>query len=225
MCRLKKNPNEKLKIKDDKRYQRAIKRLFDIVFSLVVLIILSPIFLILAIWIICDDGLPVFYKQKRTGLNNTPFKIFKFRSMKNKQVAVTSNSHDDYNWEDGVPDDFVFKMGSEGNVNITKVGRFIRKYSLDELPQFINVLKGEMSVIGPRPEIPSISKHYNIHQQQRLRVLPGITGWAQVNGRSEMDHGKKIRHDLHYVEFFTLWLDAKILFKTIGLVFVGKGSV
>lgn len=208
-----------------KPIQHLLKRLFDIVFSLIILIILSPVFFVLALWIIIDDGLPVFYKQKRTGVNNTPFRIYKFRSMKNKQVAVKSNSHHAYDWEDEVPDDFVFKMASEDNVNITKVGRFIRKYSLDELPQFINVLKGEMSVIGPRPEIPVISNHYSNFQQRRLKVLPGITGWAQVNGRSEMNHGEKIHHDLHYVDNFSLWLDVKILFKTIAQVFAGKGSV
>lgn len=145
--------------------------------------------------------------------------------MKKKQVAVPSNSHDDYNWKNGVPDNFVFKAATEDNPNITGVGRFIRKYSLDELPQFINVLKGDMSIIGPRPEILDISRCYNQYQKQRLNVKPGITGWAQANGRSEMSHGDKIEHDLYYVENFSLWLDVKIFFKTIVQVLVGRGSV
>lgn len=190
-----------------------------------VLICLSPILLIIAILIIIDDGFPVFFKQKRSGLNNQPFNMYKFRSMKNKQIPVPSNSHNDYDWEDGVPDDFIFKTASEDNPNITKIGLFIRKYSLDELPQFINVLKGDMSIIGPRPEILPISKCYDHYQRKRLLVKPGITGWAQVNGRSEMDHGTKIEHDLYYVNNFSILLDIKILFKTVFQVVLGRGSV
>lgn len=202
-----------------------IKRLFDIVFSLVALIMLTPIFLILGIWILFDDGFPIFFKQKRSGLNDQPFEMYKFRSMKNKQVPTPSNSHNEYNWKNGVPDDFIFKATSEDNPNITNVGRVIRKYSLDELPQFINVLKGDMSIIGPRPEIIPITRCYNSYQKRRLEVKPGITGWAQANGRSEIDHGQKIEHDLYYVDNFSLWLDVKIFFKTIMQVVVGRGSV
>ena len=172
-----------------------------------------------------DDGFPIFFKQKRSGINDQPFEMYKFRSMKNKQVPVPSNSHNEYNWKNGVPDDFVFKTASEDNSNITKVGRIIRKYSLDELPQFINVLKGDMSIIGPRPEIIPITRCYNGHQKRRLEVKPGITGWAQANGRSDMDHGQKIEHDLYYVDQFSLWLDVKIFFKTITQVIGGRGSV
>lgn len=187
--------------------------------------ILSPVFLVLAILIIKEDGRPVFFLQKRSGLYDGVFEMYKFRSMKNKQVAVPSNSHNDYNWKNGVPDDFVFKTSSEDNPNITKIGNFIRKYSLDELPQFINVLKGDMSIVGPRPEIIAISRCYNQHQKRRLDVKPGITGWAQANGRSDMDHGKKIEHDLYYVDNFSLWLDVKVFFKTVVQVVGGKGSV
>jgi len=206
-------------------YQTYVKRLFDIFFSMIALVILSPVFLVLAVWIVVDDGFPVFYKQKRSGLNKHVFSMYKFRSMKNKQVPVQSNSHEDYDWVGGVPDDFVFKMSSENNPNITTVGHFIRKYSLDELPQFINVLKGEMSLIGPRPEILSISRHYNEEQQKRLLVPPGITGWAQVNGRSNMDHGKKMAYDLYYVEHGSFGMDLKIVCKTIFQVISGKESV
>src|SRR5699024_10084857 len=212
-------------MQSNKLFQKLIKRIFDVIFSLVTLIVLSPIFLTLAIWIIIDDGFSVFFKQKRSGLGDTPFKMYKFRSMKNKQVSVPSNSHNNYNWKNGVPDDFVFKTDSEDNLNITDVGKIIRKYSLDELPQFINVLKGDMSIIGPRPEILPISNCYNTYQKRRLEIKPGITGWAQVNGRSNMDHGKKIEYDLYYVDNFSLRLDVKILFKTIVQVILGKGSV
>lgn len=214
------------KIKNkNKSYHFILKRIFDIIFSFIALVVLLPVFFVVSLWIIIDDGFPVFYKQKRSGLHNSVFSMYKFRSMKNKQVPVKSNSHQHYAWEDGVPDDFVFKTASEENPNITRVGHFIRKYSLDELPQFINVLKGDMSLIGPRPEILAISKYYNAHQQRRLSVTPGITGWAQVNGRSNMDHGEKIRHDLYYVNHVSLWLDVKIFFKTIYQVVMGKESV
>lgn len=145
--------------------------------------------------------------------------------MKNKQVPIQSNSYTSYNWADRVPDDFIFKSNDDDNPNITKVGHIIRKYSLDELPQFINVLKGDMSVIGPRPEILPITQCYDQEQKRRLEVKPGISGWAQVNGRSEMNHGEKIKYDLYYVENISLWLDLKILFRTAIQVMVGKGSV
>lgn len=211
--------------KSEHIYQKIFKRLFDIVFSITILLLLSPFLIILALCIVIDDGLPVIFHQKRSGLNDVPFQIFKFRTMKNKQVPVESNSHNDYNWQYRVPDDFVFKSADENNPNITKVGRFMRKYSLDELPQFINVLKGDMSVIGPRPEILPISQCYDKEQKKRLKVKPGVSGWAQVNGRSEMNHGEKIRYDLYYVENISVVLDFKILFKTATHVFVGKGSV
>ncbi|MCJ0929727.1 sugar transferase [Virgibacillus halodenitrificans] len=209
----------------NKKYQKNIKRIFDIVVSFIALVILSPVFLVLALLIIKEDGRPFFFRQKRSGIYDTVFEMYKFRSMKNNQVSVPSNSHNDYKWKNGVPDDFVFKAGSEENPNITKIGKFIRKYSLDELPQFLNVLKGDMSIIGPRPEIIPISRCYNEHQRKRLAVKPGITGWAQANGRSDIDHGKKIEYDLYYVENFSLWLDFKVFFRTLVQVFGGKGSV
>jgi len=206
-------------------FQHLIKRIFDIIFSLFSLLILSPLFLILAILIIKEDGRPVFFKQPRSGLNGKTFKMFKLRSMKNKQIPVASNTHNEYNWTNGVPDNFVFKAASEKNPNVTKIGKYIRKYSLDEFPQFINVLKGDMSIIGPRPEIIDISRFYNTYQKRRLKVKPGITGWAQANGRSDINHGQKIEYDLYYVDHFNLWLDLTIFFKTIVQILSGKGSV
>ncbi|WP_339226800.1 sugar transferase [Oceanobacillus sp. FSL K6-2867] len=211
--------------KSNKPLQSIVKRIFDIILSFIALLILTPIFLALSILIIKEDGRPVFFRQKRSGLDDKVFEMYKFRSMKNKQVPIPSNSHNEYNWKSGVPDDFVFKTSSESNPNITKIGVYIRKYSLDELPQFYNVLKGDMSIIGPRPEIIAISRCYNKHQKRRLEVKPGITGWAQVNGRSEMDHGKKIEYDLYYVDNFSLWMDLKVFFITIVQVIRGKGSV
>lgn len=176
--------------------------------------------------IIIDDGFPIIYRQQRSGYKNKPFYIYKFRSMKNeKDKNKKAEAGNLYNWSNGVPDDFVFKSVDDKNPNVTLIGRFLRKYSLDELPQFMNVLKGDMSIIGPRPEILSISKHYNTKQQKRLEVKPGITGWAQVNGRSDIDHGEKIKHDLYYVDNIGIKIDLKILILTIIQVIFGRGAV
>ncbi len=211
--------------KSKKPFQLLFKRTFDIIFSFVILILLSPLFLILGLLIIKEDGRPVFFKQLRSGKDDQSFGMYKFRSMRVKQVSEGKSKGKIYNWKNRVPDDFVFKTSSANNPNITKIGKFIRKYSLDELPQFINVLKGDMSIIGPRPEIIEISSCYDSEQKLRLSVKPGITGWAQANGRSDMNHGEKIKHDLYYVENFSLWLDLKIFLKTILQVVLGKGSV
>ncbi|WP_234447047.1 sugar transferase [Virgibacillus salexigens] len=207
-----------------KPFQLAVKRMFDIVFSLVVLIVLIPLFLVLAALIVKEDGRPVFFKQQRSGKDDFYFKMYKFRSMKIKQTSNSKSQGRIYDWQNGVPDDFVFKIGSVDNPNVTRIGKFIRKYSLDELPQLINVLKGDMSIVGPRPEIIEITRCYNIEQKKRLIVKPGITGWAQANGRSEMNHGEKIKYDLYYVDHFSLWLDIKVFIKTVFQVVGGKGS-
>lgn len=205
--------------------QKVLKRCLDIVFSLIALVLLSPVFVILSVWIILDDGLPVFFKQKRSGQYNQVFYMYKFRSMKNKPVHVSKESQPYEHWVDGVPDDFVFKTVGDSNPNVTQSGEFLRKYSLDELPQFFNVLIGNMSIVGPRPEIIPITEKYNEQQQKRLCVKPGITGWAQINGRSEMDHGQKMSYDYFYVKHQSFLLDIKILWKTVIHVFTGKGSV
>src|SRR5699024_9015966 len=152
--------------KSKKPFQLAVKRLFDILFSLAVLIVIAPIFLVIAILILKEDGRPVFFKQQRSGKDDNYFGMYEFRSMKLKQTSDQGSKGKVYDWKNGVPDDFVFKTGSIDNPNITRVGQFIRKYSLDELPQFFNVLKGDMSVVGPRPEIIDITKCYNSEQKR-----------------------------------------------------------
>lgn len=171
-----------------------------------------------------EDGGPVFFKQQRSGKGDFSFDMYKLRSMKLKQLGSKSGGSS-YDWKNGVPNDFIFKSASVDNPNVTKVGKFIRKYSLDELPQFLNVLKGDMSIVGPRPEIVEITRCYSKQQQKRLQVKPGITGWAQANGRSDMNHGEKIKHDLYYVRNFSLGLDIKVFLKTVVQVVSGKGSV
>ena len=201
---------------------RLFKRISDIVISLMVIILFSPLFIILSILIVVESGFPVFFLQKRAGQFNKPFFILKFRSMKPQQNHTSDNP---YQWKDGVPEDFIFKQSSSNSDSITRIGKFLRKSSLDELPQFFNVLKGDMSFIGPRPEIVDIVNCYDQTQMKRLAVKPGITGWAQVNGRSEINHGEKIKLDLEYIEKHGLFIDLKIFVLTFIKVFTGKGAV
>nr|WP_276607976.1 sugar transferase [Bacillus sp. BHET2] len=193
----------------------STKRVLDIVISFISIMLLSPFLLIISILIFIFDGRPILFKQIRSGVNHTPFTIYKFRTMRESKEVM-------YHWQDKVPDDFVFKGGS--NPNITPLGKILRKTSLDELPQLINVLKGEMSIVGPRPEVPRITHFYDSHQAQRLVVKPGMTGFAQINGRSDITHGQKINFDLYYVYNQSIGLDFKILLKTFFIVLRRKGS-
>jgi len=138
-----------------------------------------------------------------------------------KTVQQNDNRHK-YEWKEGVPDSFLFKTA--GDATITSIGKILRKCSLDELPQLLNVLMGDMSIVGPRPEIPAITDLYNGHQAKRLLIKPGITGYAQINGRSEISHGKKIEYDLYYIKNCSLLLDIKIIAATIVFVIRGKGA-
>ncbi|MBQ8484720.1 MAG: sugar transferase [Bacteroidaceae bacterium] len=185
------------------------KRFFDFCISLIALICLSPIILIVAIWLFfANKGAGVFFFQDRPGKNAKIFKVIKFKTMT------------DEIGEDGklLPDD----------QRLTKVGRFVRSISLDELPQLINVLKGDMSLIGPRPLTPVYLELYNEQQARRMEVRPGITGWAQVNGRNHCLLSKKFEMDVWYVDHCSLSLDLKILWMTIISVIkrsdVGTGN-
>lgn len=183
------------------KLQHAVKRIFDFVASLLGLIILSPLFIVIAIFIKIDSPGPVFFKQVRGGKDNKYFKIYKFRTMCNNSEKMG--------------------LGYKTNSNdprITKVGHVLRKTSLDELPQLINSLKGEMSIVGPRPVLPVRTDKYGPYERKRLNVRPGVTGYAQVNGRNSLSWDKKIELDRYYVENFSLALDIKILFKTVGVV-------
>ncbi|HCQ90444.1 MAG TPA: sugar transferase [Clostridium sp.] len=200
-----------------KSIQFAIKRLMDIIFSLIGIIILSPIFLILTIWIKLDSKGPAVFKQVRVGKNGKNFTIYKFRTM-----VVSAEAKRELEIDPSNMDNFVFQSKSDNRV--TRAGAFLRKTSLDEIPQLFNVLFGHMSLIGPRPEIPDVVKYYPENYYQRLLVLPGITGLAQVNGRGEIELGKTIYYDLTYIKNFSLWLDIKILFQTVVKVFKNEGA-
>lgn len=189
------NTNEKRKIKI---YQKFVKRVFDFTVSFLMLIVTSPILLIVSIAIKLGDRGPVFYKQERTGKNGKNFKIYKFRTMNvlPKELEMT------------VPHD----------KRITKVGKFLRKTSLDELPQLINILKGEMSIIGPRPWIPVYYENFTAEQKHRCDVLPGITGYAQSHGRNGLNIFEKINYDIKYANNISFKMDLGIIFATIKIV-------
>lgn len=178
---------------------KKIKRFLDIVLSLVGLTLLFPILLIVAIAIKLESKGPMIFQQERLGLNGKVFKIYKFRSM-----CV------------GAEKSGVYEI--KGDARVTKVGKFIRKTSIDELPQFINIIKGDMSIIGPRPTLtyhPWPVEEYTKFQKKRFNVKPGVTGWAQINGRKEVPWDKRIEYDVEYVENLSFVFDIKIFFRTI----------
>lgn len=200
-----------------KRIQFAIKRFFDVIISLILLIVLSPLFLILAIWIKTDSEGEAIFKQTRIGLGGKPFTIYKFRTMVKNADKLFNKKVEKENLKN-----FVFQ--DKDDPRITRSGKFLRKTSLDELPQLINILKGDMSLIGPRPEIPDIVKLYSDYERIRLLVKPGVSGLAQVNGRGDLDIGQTIEYDVNYVMNFSLWLDFKIFLKTFKVVFMREGA-
>ena len=180
-----------------------LKRLFDIVVASIILLVFFPVFVFLAILIKIKLGSPVLFCQTRPGLNGTPFKIFKFRTM--RDVADSDE-----------------KLLSDKS-RLTPFGQMLRATSLDEQPELWNVLKGEMSLVGPRPLLMEYLPLYNKEQNCRHEVRPGITGWAQINGRNAISWEEKFKLDIWYVENQSFWLDLKILFKTASKVFIREG--
>ncbi|MDU1411791.1 MAG: exopolysaccharide biosynthesis polyprenyl glycosylphosphotransferase [Clostridium sp.] len=202
---------------EGKRVQFIIKRIMDFILSLIGIIILLPIYLIIAIAIKLDSKGPILFKQVRVGKDNKNFLIYKFRTM-----VVSAESKRELEIDPANMDNFVFQSKSDNRV--TKVGHFLRKTSLDEIPQLFNVLIGNMSLVGPRPEIPDVVKYYPESYYQRLLVLPGITGLAQVSGRGEIELGKTIYYDLTYINNFSVLYDIKLLFVTVSKVFKREGA-
>ena len=184
-------------------YKKVLKPIFDFLAALFGLIVLSPIFLIVMVGLaIANDGKPFFF-QKRPGKNEKIFSIIKFKSMNDKKDALGNL----------LPD----------SVRLTKLGSFIRKTSLDEIPQLLNVLIGDMSLVGPRPLRVHYLPLYNVDQKKRHLVRPGITGWAQVNGRNAISWKQKFDYDVWYVNNLSLGLDIKILLLTLKKVFIREG--
>ncbi len=200
-----------------KKAQLFIKRVFDLILSLILFVILSPVFLLLIIWIKLDSKGEAVFKQTRIGLNGKPFTIYKFRTMIKDADKMFNR---DLNRE--TLDNFVFQEKEDPRV--TKSGKFLRKTSLDELPQLINIIKGDMSLIGPRPEIPDITSLYTDYEKIRLLMKPGVSGLAQVNGRGNLELKETIKYDVAYVENYSLLMDIKIFFKTFKVVLLREGA-
>jgi exopolysaccharide biosynthesis polyprenyl glycosylphosphotransferase len=192
------------------------KSIQDYIISILVLIILSPVMLAIAFMIKLDGG-PVFFMQKRMGLNGRHFWCYKFRTM-----VVNAESLKESLLSQNEQEGPVFKIKHDPRV--TKIGQFLRKTSLDELPQFINVLKGEMAVVGPRPPIPSEVKQYQRWQNRRLSMKPGITCIWQVSGRNNIPFEQWMKMDMQYIDTWSLKLDLIILLKTVRVVFTGDGQ-
>lgn len=184
------------------------KRIGDILLSFFGLLVLSPVLIVVALLIKIDSKGPIIFKQKRLGKDGKVFNIYKFRSM-----SIGAEKHGVYE--------------SENDFRVTRVGKIIRKLSIDELPQFINILKGDMSVIGPRPTLtyhPWKYNEYTEFQKQRFILRPGVTGWAQVNGRKNVEWNERITFDVYYTENVSLWFDIKIIVKTIISIISAKDN-
>ena len=185
-------------------YTYFFKRFFDILFSLIGLICLSPLLLVVTVWLhFANKGAGAFFMQERPGKNAKIFKVVKFKTMTDEKDSEGKL----------LPD----------SVRLTRVGKFVRSTSIDELPQLWNILKGDMSFIGPRPLLPKYLPLYTLTQMRRHEVRPGISGWAQIHGRNDISFAKRFEYDVWYIDHLTLWLDIKILFLTIKKVFKREG--
>lgn len=175
-------------------------RAFDIFFSLLLMVLLSPLFLITALIVLCCLGRPIFFVQPRVGKKNYIFNLYKFRTMRVATVITPASDA----------------------VRLTRVGKKLRQWSLDELPQLWNVLRNDMSFVGPRPLLVAYLEKYNAHQKRRHEVKPGITGWAQVNGRNALSWEEKFNYDVWYVDHRSFFLNMKILWMTVSVVLCGR---
>ena len=190
----------------NRKIQLAAKHILERLLAAGLLCLLSPALLMIAAAILIESGRPILFVQLRVGQSGRPFQIFKFRTMiqgaVQRGLATTVTRDDD---------------------RITRIGAFLRSWSLDEFPQLVNVLRGEMSVVGPRPTLDYQVARYTAYQRRRLEMKPGIAGWAQVNGRNALPWVQRIELDIWYIDHFSLWLDARILFRTIGVFFRRDG--
>jgi lipopolysaccharide/colanic/teichoic acid biosynthesis glycosyltransferase len=187
---------------------RAVKALLDRLLAALALVLLSPVLLAIAVWIWIDDGRPALLSQERAGMNGQPFRMLKYRTMVVDAIEAGKRMGLEDPWG-LMPDD----------PRVTRSGRFLRRTSLDELPQLINALKGEMSLVGPRPDLVDQVANYSERDRRRLAVLPGITGWSQIHGREEISWPERFEQDAWYIENWSLLLDAKILLGTFTTFF------
>lgn len=197
---------------------RCAKRALDVIVSLVALLLLAPVLALTALCIVLEDRGPVFFRQQRVGWRGRPFGMWKFRSMLRNADQLKERLLQQNEMAGGV----TFKMKNDPRV--TRVGRFIRKYSIDELPQFWNVLVGDMSLVGPRPAVPREVALYSVDDRQRLLAKPGLTCFWQVAGRSAIDFAGQVQLDVAYIRSESVWLDVKLLVMTVPAVLLGKGA-
>jgi lipopolysaccharide/colanic/teichoic acid biosynthesis glycosyltransferase len=195
-----------------------IKRLVDLVAASITLLIWSPLILLVIALIKIEDGGPIFFRQTRIGLRGRPFGMWKFRSMVVNADALKDKLLAQNQMKGGV----TFKM--KNDPRITRIGKWMRKFSVDEVPQLWNVIAGDMSLVGPRPPVPREVREYSIEDRQRLLAKPGLTCFWQVAGRSEIDFAGQVRLDVEYIRSKSLWLDFTLLLKTIPAVLLGKGA-
>jgi lipopolysaccharide/colanic/teichoic acid biosynthesis glycosyltransferase len=189
-------------------WQQIIKRGLDITLGVLGLVVLAVPFMLIALAIKCDSRGPVFFRHTRVGRDGERFVPLKFRTMVEGAIGQGLGT-----------------TVSEDDTRLTRVGAFLRRWALDELPQLWNVLRGEMSLVGPRPTFAYQVERYGEFQRRRLEVRPGITGWAQINGRNAISWSERIELDLWYVDHATLWLDVTILLRTLWLAFVVRGDI
>ncbi len=202
-----------------KKIYKVVKRIADIIGGIIGLILLSPVFLIIAICIKIDSKGPVIFAHKRIGKKGKEFNMYKFRSMYENAEEMIENFSEEQKteWQE--------KFKLENDPRITKVGKFLRKTSLDELPQIVNIIKGDLSIIGPRPIVDEELKKYGKNKEKFLSITPGLTGYWQANGRSNTSYEERMQMELYYIDNQSLLLDIKIFFKTIVSVFKKEGAM
>ena len=194
---------------------KLIKKLFDILFSLFILIAFFPLFMIIALLIKLSSRGPIFFLQERVGKNNIPFKCIKFRTMHPEAKDILQNI---LKKDNKIKREFEETHKIKNDPRITTIGKLLRKTSLDELPQFINVLRNEMSIVGPRPIVKAEKKKYGKNFKKLLSIKPGITGLWQVSGRNKLTYKKRVSLDLNYVKNYNLLMDIRILIRTFGVI-------
>ena len=206
-----KNSNKKRSL----NFYRLFKKIFDLLFALLFLILSLPLFLIISFFIKLSSRGPIFYLQERIGKNNIPFRCIKFRTMYPEAKDILENILKNDN---NLKKEFEETHKLKKDPRITTIGKLLRKSSLDELPQFINVLRGEMSIVGPRPIVKDEKKKYGKNIKKVLSIKPGITGLWQVSGRNNLTYKKRVMLDLNYVRNYNLLMDIRILIRTFGVI-------
>ena len=196
----------------------VIKRTVDIAISLIALVVLIPLFLMVAVCILIDDGFPVVLQQRRVGLYGREFRLFKFRSM----CRGADKMKADLLEQNEFGGDVMFKM--KNDPRITRIGRVLRRFSIDETPQFLNVLLGDLAVVGPRPPLPEEVAKYSLSDRKRLHVKPGLTCLWQIQGRSDVPFDRVVSLDMQYIQSQSIFKDIVIIIKTIPVVLFGRGA-